>query len=139
MKGGKVRGFIRLYSAVFSGVAVFYGLEHMFLVCAVAAALMVISLYFLYTSPKPAKIRQQKPEGPRKDTRHIPQNVKIAVAIRDGNKCRQCGKSGDDVQLQYDHIYPWSLGGSSHDPSNIQLLCQECNLRKSNRVSVVTA
>jgi 5-methylcytosine-specific restriction endonuclease McrA len=35
--------------------------------------------------------------------------------------------------LQYDHIIPYSLGSSSDDVDNIQLLCGRCNRRKSNR------
>jgi 5-methylcytosine-specific restriction endonuclease McrA len=52
------------------------------------------------------------------------------VATRDGGKCRQCGGAHD---LQYDHIVPYSLGGSSTDVNNIQLLCGRCNRLKSNR------
>jgi hypothetical protein len=63
-------------------------------------------------------------------SRTIPQWVKIAVATRDGGTCRRCGSSAD---LQYDHIIPFSRGGSSTDVSNIQLLCGRCNRRKSNR------
>jgi hypothetical protein len=55
-----------------------------------------------------------------KRSRTIPQDVKIAVSVRDGGKCRICGSTKD---LQYDHIIPWSRGGSSTDPDNIQLLC----------------
>ena len=63
-------------------------------------------------------------------SRTIPQDVKIAVSARDGGKCRVCGSTKD---LQYDHIYPWSLGGRSDDPDNIQLLCGYHNRLKSNR------
>ncbi len=66
----------------------------------------------------------------RTPTRHIPQWVKIAVATRDGGKCRWCGSAHD---LQYDHIVPYSLGGKSDDVENIQLLCGRCNRIKSNR------
>lgn len=67
---------------------------------------------------------------PRPHARTIPQDVKVAVAVRDGGKCRVCGSTKD---LQYDHIYPWSLGGRSDDPDNIQLLCGYHNRLKSNR------
>jgi hypothetical protein len=63
-------------------------------------------------------------------TRSIPQRAKIAVAARDGAKCRRCGSTYD---LQYDHIIPYSRGGSSTDVNNIQLLCGRCNRLKSNR------
>ena len=56
----------------------------------------------------------------KRPSRHIPQDVKIAVSVRDSGKCRICGSTKG---LQYDHIIPWSRGGSSIDPDNIQLLC----------------
>jgi len=55
--------------------------------------------------------------------------VKIAVSVRDEGKCRICGSTKD---LQYDHIIPWSRGGSSTDPDNIQLLCGYHNRLKRN-------
>lgn len=64
-------------------------------------------------------------------SRHIPQEIKIAVALRDGGECVHCGSTED---LHYDHIIPFSKGGFS-DESNIQLLCGDCNRRKGNRFS----
>ncbi len=63
-------------------------------------------------------------------SRTVPQAVKVAVAARDGGRCRMCGSSAD---LQYDHVVPYSLGGRSDEPSNIQLLCGRCNRRKGNK------
>ncbi len=63
-------------------------------------------------------------------TRQIPQDVKVAVAARDGGRCRVCGSTTD---LQYDHVIPFSKGGSSLDPANIQLLCGYHNRLKGNR------
>jgi len=44
------------------------------------------------------------------------------------NKCAGCGASGftPGVQLQIDHIIPWSRGGAS-TLSNFQPLCATCN------------
>jgi hypothetical protein len=58
------------------------------------------------------------PAGER-NTRTIPQDVKIHVAHRDGGRCRQCGS---DQDLHYDHMIPWSKGGAN-TINNIQLLC----------------
>lgn len=65
------------------------------------------------------------PVGER-TSREVPQDVKIAVAARDGGRCRQCGSTQD---LHYDHVVPWSRGGTN-TVANIQLLCGPCNRRK---------
>ena len=61
-------------------------------------------------------------------SRYISETTKKIVYTRDGGKCQCCGSS---VDLEYDHIIPFSCGGSS-DASNIQLLCEKCNRSKSN-------
>ena len=81
----------------------------------------------------PVRARRSTPQRPAPAPLHsriIPQWVKIAVAHRDGGTCRQCGS---DYELQYDHIIPFSRGGSSTDVNNIQLLCAKCSSIKSNR------
>ena len=62
----------------------------------------------------------------QRNTRSIPQDVKIAVSARDGGRCRQCGSVAD---LHFDHVIPWSKGGAN-TVANIQLLCGTCNRRK---------
>ena len=61
-------------------------------------------------------------------SRYISDVTKKIVFSRDGGKCQCCGSS---ASLEYDHITPFSCGGSS-DASNIQLLCLPCNRSKSN-------
>lgn len=56
----------------------------------------------------------------------IPLEVKRIVFERDGGRCAQCGSNFD---IQYDHVIPFSLGGSS-TPANLQLLCGSCNRAK---------
>jgi len=49
---------------------------------------------------------------------------------RDGKRCVFCGTT--DGAFHIDHIKPVSLGGdNSFD--NLQLLCEKCNLAKSNK------
>lgn len=48
-------------------------------------------------------------------------------------KCLACGASGDDTVLHVDHIKPRSKYPElSLDESNLQVLCEACNLGKSN-------
>ena len=61
-------------------------------------------------------------------SRYISATTKKIVFTRDGGVCQCCTSSLD---LEYDHITPFSCGGSS-SPSNIQLLCMKCNRSKSN-------
>lgn len=61
-------------------------------------------------------------------SRYISETTKKIVFSRDGGICQCCGSS---VDLEYDHIMPFSCGGTSV-PSNIQLLCMKCNRSKSN-------
>ena len=63
--------------------------------------------------------------------RLIPTSVKVAVYARDKGKCVKCGSTKN---LHYDHILPFSKGGSSTTPDNIQLLCASCNLRKHDHI-----
>ena len=63
--------------------------------------------------------------------RVIPTSVKLEVWKRDGGKCTKCGATED---LHFDHIIPWSKGGSSNTAANIQLLCGKHNLSKHDKI-----
>ena len=63
--------------------------------------------------------------------RLIPTSVKVEVWQRDKGKCVKCGSNKN---LHYDHIIPFSKGGSSTTAANIQLLCATCNLKKHDNI-----
>ena len=67
-------------------------------------------------------------------SRTINLRTRFIVLQRDGFRCCACGASpanNPGVQLQVDHIIPWSKGGET-TLDNLQTLCSECNLGKSN-------
>jgi hypothetical protein len=63
--------------------------------------------------------------------RVIPTTVKLEVWKRDKGKCAICGTKEN---LHFDHIIPYSQGGSSKDPKNIQILCASHNLQKRDQI-----
>lgn len=63
--------------------------------------------------------------------RVIPSTVKLEVWKRDHGKCVMCGASDE---LHFDHVIPFSLGGTSLTAENVQLLCARHNLEKSDKI-----
>ena len=63
--------------------------------------------------------------------RIIPTAVKLEVWKRDGGKCCLC-QANDE--LHFDHILPFSKGGTSLTAENVQLLCARHNLHKRDSI-----
>jgi 5-methylcytosine-specific restriction endonuclease McrA len=57
--------------------------------------------------------------------------MKRQVWERDGEKCSVCGSK---AKPHFDHITPYSKGGDSYNPKNIQILCSKHNLGKKNKI-----
>ena len=70
-----------------------------------------------------------KKAGPKRAP--IPEDVKLVVWARDGGACVRCGSKQN---LHFDHIIPVSKGGGNSE-ENIQILCDHCNLQKSDKIS----
>ena len=64
-------------------------------------------------------------------SRIIPTSVKLEVWKRDGGKCVECGATDE---LHFDHIVPYSKGGTSLKAENIQLLCARHNIAKRDKI-----
>jgi|GEM_PF-5170661 len=60
----------------------------------------------------------------------IPQDIMDKVWNRDGGKCVQCGSQ---KSLEFDHIIPFSKGGAN-TYRNLQILCKQCNIQKSDKI-----
>jgi hypothetical protein len=68
--------------------------------------------------------------GPTRDP--ISEDVKLLVWTRDGGRCVRCGST---QVLHFDHIIPVAKGGGNSE-LNIQILCQTCNLKKSDKIAM---
>lgn len=67
-------------------------------------------------------------QAPVLDDGKVPADIRQLVLDRAGHRCQICGTT---ERLAIDHkIVPWSEGGSSRDPGNLQVLCIHCNSRK---------
>ncbi len=63
--------------------------------------------------------------------KRISDDVKALVWARDSGRCVICNSARN---LHFDHIIPVSKGGGNcHE--NIQILCQTCNLKKSDKIA----
>lgn len=60
----------------------------------------------------------------------IPESVRNEVWRRDKGRCVTCASVRN---LEFDHMIPVSKGGAN-TARNIQLLCEECNRRKSDHI-----
>jgi hypothetical protein len=88
---------------------------------------------------KLAAIEEEAPEGGvgrvlhdyHQRRRLIPTQVKLEVWKRDGGKCVKCGAIDE---LHFDHVVPYSNGGTSLSANNIQLLCARHNIAKRDNL-----
>ena len=64
--------------------------------------------------------------------RTFDEDDKMAVFEKQGQKCAICGRVFKYSEMAGDHIKPWSKGGKT-ERSNLQLLCRDCNSKKSDK------
>jgi hypothetical protein len=77
-------------------------------------------------APKPVPVRQ------RRTPRNINWRLRALVLMRDGARCQLCGvEARSGATLHVDHVVPWSKGGETVF-ANLQILCNVCNIGKSD-------
>jgi hypothetical protein len=91
-----------------------------------AVEIFALCLIFLLD----AESRREYAKNERSQYRSIPTEVKNRVLERDGGRCVMCGSSEG---IHFDHILPIARGGDNTE-DNIQILCKDCNLRKSDKI-----
>lgn len=63
----------------------------------------------------------------------VSNKMRFYILERDHYRCRCCGRSQNEVDLEIDHIVPIAKGGKSTS-DNLQTLCTECNRRKGTTI-----
>ena len=80
----------------------------------------------------PVVERSAAKSAQRQATRNINWRLRALVLMRDGARCQLCGaEARNGATLQIDHIIPWSKGGETTF-ENLQVLCNVCNIGKSD-------
>lgn len=125
---------VRVYEKIRDGIWTFNGLFELVDAWAETSGVRQVRKFRLHLLTD--NIEANKRVDPLPDllfphTRLIPPEVKLAVWKRDGGKCVKCGSQ---TNLHFDHIFPFSRGGSSLTAENIQLLCVRHNLEKRDHV-----
>lgn len=62
-------------------------------------------------------------------------NVRIRKLVGQNNRCLICGRPITINNSELDHIIPWSMVGDELGEDNLQMLCTDCNRRKSKNVT----
>ena len=123
--GGTPAQTVRVYEKVRPGIWVFngpFGLVDAWREDAGSRLVFKFRLELGVAATQASRVR----ETPR-HSRLIPSSVKQEVWKRDKGRCIKCDS---DKNLHFDHVIPFSMGGSSLVAANIQLLCALHNLRK---------
>jgi len=67
----------------------------------------------------------------KKGNRELNNNFKNKLMLTQKNKCNICKKDITNEFSEVDHKIPWSLVGDELGEGNLQLLCRDCNRKKS--------
>lgn len=58
-------------------------------------------------------------------------SVRYNLINKQNGKCNICNRHIDIFTSELDHIVPWTMVGDELGTSNLQMLCKDCNRRKS--------
>jgi hypothetical protein len=121
---------VRVYDKIRSGIWVFSGIFELIDAWQETSDRRRVFKFKLRLVGEKREARRQETASLEHD-RLIPTPVKQFVWKRDKGRCVKCGRQDN---LHFDHIIPYSKGGSSLLAENIQLLCARHNLAKHDRI-----
>jgi hypothetical protein len=122
---------VKVYEKIKQGIWAYNGLFHLVDAWTERDAHRNVFKFKLIATEGETKPTALAQAGRTENRRLIPTQVKIEVWKRDNGRCVLCGATSE---LHFDHILPFSKGGSSATASNIQLLCARHNLSKGAKL-----
>lgn len=81
-----------------------------------------------YRDANPERVREWSQKRKDRKTGRLPKGTVAALFSKQRGQCVYC-KTALNGRYHVDHIMPLLLGGA-HEPTNVQLLCPTCNVRK---------
>jgi hypothetical protein len=121
---------VKVYEKIKSGIWVYNGLFQLADAWQEHDGRRMVYKFKLLLTPEAENSMQAK-QIELDHSRMIPASVKLEVWKRDNGRCVICG---NDKNLHFDHIIPFSKGGTSLKSENIQLLCAAHNLMKRDKI-----
>jgi len=128
-KGSKETELIKVYEKIYSGIWVYNGIFRLIDAWKEESNNRKVFKFRLELSDKLVDVNTGRELI--EHNRLIPKEVKLEVWRRDKGRCVICGSKDN---LHFDHIIPYSKGGSSLVTENIQLLCARHNLEKKDNI-----
>ncbi len=123
---------VKVYEKIKAGIWVFNGIFKLVDAWVEEFEGRNVFKFRLLVTDESTDLREQRDSLKSLDhNRLIPTSVKLAVWKRDKGQCITCGSADN---LHFDHILPYSKGGTSLKVENIQLLCARHNLQKSDHI-----
>jgi hypothetical protein len=131
-QNGQAAELVKVYEKIKDGIWVYNGIFELIDAWIEKSDNRKVFKFKLRVAHKAIDQKQKRVEQVDIDhNRIIPTSVKLEVWKRDKGKCTQCGSTDN---LHFDHILPYSKGGTSLKSQNIQLLCVRHNLQKHDRI-----
>ena len=128
-KGIKEAELIKVYEKIRSGIWVYNGIFRLIDAWQEEGNNRKVFKFRLELSDKPVDVNTDRELVDH--NRLIPKEVKLEAWRRDKGRCVICGSKDN---LHFDHVIPYSKGGSSLVAENIQLLCARHNLEKRDNI-----
>lgn len=122
---------VRVFEKIRNGIWVYNGLFDLVDGWRETVGKRTVFKFKLQLIDEPTVILERENGHLAEHDRVIPTAVKLEVWKRDKGSCVKCGNKQN---LHFDHIIPYSLGGSSKDATNIQILCGKHNIAKRDKI-----